>query len=166
MRRFLAYVLLLVSCLCLFCCPALAAADAVPAVPAVSGAYFISLAGSSLGARDIFIPANYASGYLTLLDGVPYNVSTSSVSGYILDASGEIAYYVRFPAFASAEYRSADSGGSYSYSPLNISAVASSNVVWLDYDMISADRPTQYQWYLIFAGLLGLVVVVCFIKRS
>ena len=165
MRRFCSLFALLVLLCFAFVLPVLAAGSDVPSVPAVDGAYFISISGSSLGACDIFIPANYASGYLTLLDGVPYNVSTNSVSGYVLDSSGEISYYVRFPSFSDAEFRSASSSGSYSYSALNITGVSSSNVVWLDYDMISADRPTDYQWYLIFAGLLGLVVVVCFIKR-
>ena len=141
--------------------PALGAELPRPSTVDMDGCCFITVSGSALGNVDIYIPVNYISGYLTLQEGVPFNASGSTVTGYVLSSSGDIRYQVRWPAWSTAEYRAYDSG--YNYSPLNIAGVDASNVNWITYENLSA--PSDFSWNLIFLGVLVLGVVVCFIKH-
>lgn len=160
-RRVFSSSVLIFMFLCILVCPALAASSDAPSSPDFSGAVYVSVTGSHLGAVTIFIPSNYQTGYLTLLGGVPYNASATTITGYVLASDGTPSYYVRWSAFSFAQYRSYSSTNSQ-YSDLDISGVASSNIAWLDY--AEDDQPSLYVWYLIFAALLCLVVIVCFIK--
>ena len=152
--------------LCAFCvcclCYSVSALD-VPSSLSVEGSGFISVSGSALGSVDIFIAVSSLDGFLTLdSNGIPFNVTGSSVQGYVLSSSGDILYYVRWPSFGYAEYRSVSSSG-YQYQPLNITGVSSSNVHWITYSELSGPSDDLWQ-YLIF-GVLLMGVVVCFIKR-
>lgn len=145
----------------LLCVPVLGAELPRPSTVDMDGCCFITVSGGSLGGVDIYIPVNYISGYLTLQNGIPFNASNSTVSGYVLSSSGDIRYQVRWPAWSTAEYRTYDSG--YNYAAYNISGVDASNVQWITYENLS--EPSAFSWNLIFLGVLVLGVVVCFIKH-
>lgn len=153
------------ACLCLLlCCLGLGVSAAGlprPATVDMDGCCFITVSGGSLGSVDIYLPVNYLSGYLTLKDGVPFNASGSTVTGYVLNSSGSIRYNVRWPAWSTAEYRAYS--GSSSWSSFSISGVTASNVQWITYDSLAA--PSDFSWNLIFLGVLLLGVIVCFIKH-
>lgn len=153
-----AFLLLLVVFLCI---SVFGAELSRPATVDMDGCCFITVSGGSLGSVDIYLPVNYISGYLTLKDGIPFNASNSTVSGYVLSSSGDIRYQVRWPAWSSAEYRAYDSG--YSYAAYNITGVDASNVQWITYENLA--EPSDFSWNLIFLGVLVLGVVVCFIKH-
>lgn len=147
---------------CLLSVSALAADSVRPESPAFDGSLYVTVDGSALGAVTVFLPVNYWDGYLTLRNGIPFNVSNSTVTGYVLDGSGNQTYTVRWPAWSYAEYRDYDGTG-YTYSDFGITGVSSSNVQWITYDDLEAPKDDLYQ--LILIGLIGLGVVVCFMKR-
>ena len=132
--------------------------DTPPSNPLFYGSGWITGTDSNLGRVTLYFPISYQSGYWgTDRNGYLYNVSSSSMSGYL---SGVYNNSVSASAFSYPRYR-VSSGSSYSYVDLYLKP-ENSNME------IATELTPKYSVsdFLPYVVILGLgVMIVCFTKR-
>ncbi len=137
---------------------ALQIGDTPPSDPLFYGSGWITGTDSNLGRVTLYFPISYQSGYWgTDRNGYLYNVSSSSITGYLSDVYNNS---VSASAFSYPRYR-VSSGSSYTYVNLYLKP-ENSNME------IATDLTPKYSVsdYLPYVVILGLgVMIVCFTKR-
>lgn len=132
--------------------------DTPPSDPLFYGSGWITGTDSNLGRVTLYFPISYQSGYWgTDRNGYLYNVSSSSMSGYL---SGVYNNSVSASAFSYPRYR-VSSGSSYTYVDLYLKP-ENSNME------IATELTAKYSVsdFLPYVVILGLgVMIVCFTKR-
>lgn len=115
------------------------------------GGYYFQVSSSSLGACTVWLPFEYVTDSFSWYGGQLVSLRSSSISGIVV--SGSTVYNLRFSAFLQgAEYRH-QSGSSWYWSPLNISAVSDSNIEILE------DSP-GYQLDISYLIIIAVILVV------
>lgn len=132
--------------------------DTPPSDPLFYGSGWITGTDSNLGRVTLYFPISYQSGYWgTDRNGYLYNVSSSSMSGYL---SGVHNNSVSASAFSYPRYR-VSSGSSYTYVDLYLKP-ENSNME------IATELTPKYlvSDFVPYVLILGLgVMIVCFTKR-
>lgn len=147
-RFFLA--LLLISCFFLF------------SGFAPSGGSYMDVSTSELGDVRIYTNSSYRTGSFALDNGVPVNMTGSSITGYVLDQYGHKSYNIyMYPYGDDWYFRRVDQGSSYNQS-LTVSSV---NLETSSIEFMGVDIP-QSEWMLyLFVFLIGVVIVILWCKR-
>lgn len=137
---------------------ALQIGDTPPSDPLFYGSGWITGTDSELGRVTLYFPISYQSGYWgTDRNGYLFNVSSSSISGYL---NGVYNNSVSASAFSYPRYK-VSSGSSYQYVNLYLKP-ENSNME------IATELSPKYSVsdFLPFVVVLGLgVMIVCFTKR-
>lgn len=129
-----------------------------PSNPAFYGSCWVTGTDPSLGEITIYFPLSVKEDIWGLdPNGYLYNISSSSVSGYL---SGVYNNSVSASGFSYPRYRES-SGSSYTYVDLHL--IPSDSNMEIATAMEPAQNAAQLLPY-IYIGLLG-VIVVCFMKR-
>lgn len=130
--------------------------DEPPANPLFYGSGWITGVSQELGTVTLYFPISYQEGYWGLdANGYLYNVSSSSLSGYL---SGVYNNSVSAPAFAYPRYRE---GSNYNYTDLHIRPTNSN----MEIAMQVAPLYTIDDFVPYLVILFGGVLFLCFMKR-
>lgn len=127
-----------------------------------SGGYYMDVTTSELGAIRIYTLSSYCSGYFALDSGIPVNMSGNSITGYVLDNSGNRQYNIfMYPYGEQWQYRSSASG--YNNYDLHVTGVDldSSTIQFMGVD-IPQDVWTLY----LFVFLIGAVLLVLWSRKG
>lgn len=137
---------------------ALQIGDTPPTDPLFYGSGWITGTDSNLGRVTLYFPISYQSGYWgTDRNGYLYNVSSSSMSGYL---SGVYNNSVAASAFSYPRYR-VYSGNSYQYVDLYLKPENSNMEIATE--LVPKYSVSDFLPYVVILGL-G-VMIVCFTKR-
>ncbi len=129
-----------------------------PSNPAFYGSCWVTGYDDNLGEVTIYFPLSVKENIWGLdPNGYLYNISSSSVSGYL---SGVYNNSVSASGFSYPRYRESSSSG-YTYTDLHL--IPSNSNMEIATAMEPAQNATQLLPY-IYVGLLG-VIIVCFMKR-
>lgn len=132
--------------------------DIPPSDPLFYGSGWITGIDAELGRVTLYFPISYQSGYWgTDRNGYLYNVSSSSMSGYL---SGVYNNSVSAPAFSYPRYR-VYSGNSYQYVDLYL--IPENSNMEIATELTSKYSVSDFLPYVVILGL-G-VMIVCFTKR-
>lgn len=139
--------------------PLLIIGDEPPANPVFYGSGWITGTDPNLGSVTLYFPANYKTGHWgTDRNGYLYNISSSSISGYL---DGVYNNSVAASAFSYPRYR-LDSGTGYNYENLYLTP-ENSNMEIAVSNSPKYDIKTFEPYILLF---IGGVLVLCYMKRS
>ena len=129
---------------------------------ALNGACYLTVQ-STLGEQTIYIPINYVENSFCLDDnGLPINVTGSAITGYTLDDSGTRYYRITINPFGEDWAYRLNSGSAYgSTETFIVNELIESNIEFVTSDSIEGDK---INYELILIGLLGMGVVICFMK--
>lgn len=115
------------------------------------GGYYFQVSSSALGTCTVWLPFEYVADSFSWYGGQLVSLRSSSIFGIVV--SGSTVYNLRFSGFLQgAEYRH-QSGSSWYWSPLNISAVSGANIEILD------DSP-GYQLDISHLIIIAVILVV------
>lgn len=129
-----------------------------PSNPAFYGSCWVTGYDDNLGEVTIYFPLSVKENYWGVdPNGYLYNITSSSVSGYL---SGVYNNSVSASGFSYPRYRESSSSG-YSYIDLHL--VPSNSNMEIATAMEPAQNAAQLLPY-VYVGLLG-VIIVCFMKR-
>lgn len=132
--------------------------DTPPSDPLFYGSGWITGTDAELGRVTLYFPISYQSGYWgTDRNGYLYNVSSSSMSGYL---SGVYNNSVSASAFSYPRYR-VYSGNSYQYVDLYL--IPENSNMEIATELTSKYSVSDFLPYVVILGL-G-VMIVCFTKR-
>lgn len=139
--------------------PLLVIGDEPPSSPLFYGSGWITGTDPNLGTVTLYFPANYKTGYWgTDRNGYLYNISSSSLSGYL---EGVYNNSISASAFSYPRYR-LGSSSSYNYENLYL-IPENSNM-----EIAVANTPKYdiraYEPYILL--FIGGVLVLCYMKRS
>lgn len=117
---------------------------------------------SSIGEQIIYIPVGYVENSFCLDDnGLPVNITGSSITGYTLDSSGSRYYRITINPFGEDwTYRLNSSG--YTTETFTVTELIDTNINFVTNDSIETKK---INYDLVLIGLLGMGVVICFMKK-
>ena len=132
-----------------------------PADAPLMGGLYMDVTTSELGDILIYVPADYQyKSFGKTADGVPVNITASTISGYTYDGNN---YYIRWSSFGTAQYRSSSS--SYNYSALTITAINNTNIVFVESNEDLPVVPDNDMTNIITVFMLGVIILCLFMKR-
>lgn len=130
-----------------------------PADPLFYGSCWVTGTDSNLGTVTLYFPSNYQTGYWGIdSNGYLYNVSSSSLSGYL---SGVYNNSVSAQAFSYPRYR-VGSGNSYEYVYLYLTPENSN--IHIAVDNLPKYEMDYFQPYILLT--IGGFLLLCYMKRS
>ena len=133
--------------------------DEPPANPLLYGSGWVTGVDSRLGRVTVYLPITYKSGYLGIdRSGYLYNVSSSSLSGYL---AGVYNNSVTASGFSYPRYR-VPSGSSYTYYDLRL--IPENSNMDIAVDLVPRYTADDFFPYIIILFLGGCIL--CFMKRS
>lgn len=139
--------------------PVLVIGDTPPDNSPFYGSGWITGYSSTLGNVTLYFPVNYSTGYWGVdSDGYLFNVSSSSISGYL---DGVYNNSVSAPAFSYPRYR-VSSGSSYQYVNLYLKPTNSN----MDIATSHAPRYTAVDFLPYLTVFMLGVICLCYMKRS
>lgn len=139
--------------------PLVIVGDEPPSDSLFYGSGWISGYDSNLGNITLYFPANYKTGYWGIdSNGYLYNISSSSLSGYL---DGVYNNSVSAPAFSYPRYRES---GSSSYNYINIYLKPENSNMHIATEHMPLYDVSDFQPYILF--LIGGALFLCFMKRS
>ncbi len=150
MRSKFFLALLLVSCFFLF------------SGFAPTGGSYMDVSTSELGDVRIYTNSSYCTGAFALDNGRPVNMTGSTITGYVLDQSGNKSYNIyMYPYGEEWNYRISNQGSSYNRSlTVNSVYLDSSSIEFMGVDIPESD------WLLyLFVFLFGGFIVLLWCKR-
>lgn len=117
---------------------------------------------SSIGEQVIYIPVSYIENSFCLDDnGLPVNITGSSITGYTLDDSGARYYRVTINPFGE-DWTYRLNSSSYTTETFTVTELLDTNINFVTSDSIESKK---INYDLILIGLLGMGVVICFMKK-
>lgn len=129
-----------------------------PADPLFYGSGWITGTDTALGEITLYFPISYREGYWGLdANGYLYNVSSSSLSGYLADVYNNS---VSAPAFSYPRYRES-SGSSYNY--IDLRFTPSDSNMQIATEVAPLYTMDDFMPYIVV--FLGGVLILCFMKR-
>lgn len=139
--------------------PVVIVGDTPPEDALFYGSGWISGYDANLGDITLYFPANYKTGYWGIdSNGYLYNVSSSSLSGYL---DGVYNNSVSAPAFSYPRYRESSSS---SYSYVDIYMIPEDSNMQIAVEHMPRYSVSEFQPYILF--LIGGALFLCFMKRS
>lgn len=129
---------------------------------APSGGSYMDVSTSELGDVRIYTNSNYRTGAFALDNGVPVNMTGSTIYGYVLDQYGNKSYNIYMYSYGEDwEFRRLDQGSSYDRT-LTVNSV---NLDTSTIEFMGVDIP-QSDWILyLFVFLIGGLLVLLWCKR-
>lgn len=128
---------------------------------APSGGYWLDVTTSELGAVRIYVSSTYAQGAFALEDGKPVNMTTSNISGAILNSSGDRAYTVTAAPYGE-DWTYRQQGTGYSSSTLTVTGI-DQDTSTVQLIGMSVAPELQLDYIVIF--LIGALIVLIWSRR-
>ncbi len=117
---------------------------------------------SNVGEQVVYVPISSMEDSFTLdSNGLPVNITGSSITGYTLDGSGSRYYRVTLSPYGEEwTYRLNSSG--YTTETFTVTKLIDTNINFVTSSSIMGNR---INYNIVLIGIVGMGVVICFMKK-
>lgn len=143
--------------LCLFlCCIWMIFSGFAP-----SGGYWLDITTAELGAVRMYVNASYSSGAFALVNDIPVNMTTSNISGSVLNNSGDRSYTITAAPYGEQwTYRQV--GNNYTSYDLTVTGI-DQDTSTVQLIGVSVAPELQVDYILLF--MIGALIVLIWSRR-